>query len=63
MLKASNAKPEAWVRYRKELSAVGAAQEFLCALRCFSSQQVKTGLAWEQLRASLRRKEGSFQSL
>jgi hypothetical protein len=30
-----------------------AAQEFLCALRCFSSQQAKNRACWEQLRANL----------
>jgi hypothetical protein len=52
----------ALVKLRKGQSAVGAAQEFLCALRCFSSQQAKTRDCWEQLRASLRRKEGLFQT-
>jgi len=45
MLKASKAKPEAWVRYRKELNAVGAEQElFVRAPLLFVPASQTTGL-------------------
>jgi hypothetical protein len=44
MLKVSNAKPEAWVRYRKELSTVGAAQEFCARSAAFRPSNPKPGL-------------------
>jgi len=73
MLKASNAKPEAWVGVEMNDERRSCGTEFFRALRCTASRQAKTGVCpntrkprvsgapacREQLRAGLRRKEGS----
>jgi hypothetical protein len=50
------------VGVNEEASAVGAAQEFLCAASLPFIPSSQNRHCWEQLRASLRRKENLFKS-
>jgi hypothetical protein len=53
--------PATWANV--EMKKVKRAVNFLkCALRCASSHQGQKRACWEQLRASLRRKEDVFQA-
>ncbi len=49
-----------WERYRKRTSAVGAAQDFFARAPLLFVPASRNRACWEQLCASLRRKEGLF---